>query len=74
MPLDDVLGAVPELTAYIPDYVWKGAKVDGKTYAIPRVVPTAQSNDTYQIRGDLRKKYGLPEIKRPQTSKRSCKR
>ena len=64
MPIDDVLkSSGPELLKNTPDYVWKAAQVGGKTYAIPRVVPSAQSNDTYQIRGDLRKKYGLPEIK-----------
>lgn len=64
MPIDDVLkSSGPELLKNTPDYVWKGAQIGGKTYAIPRVVPTAQNNDTFQIRGDLRKKYGLPEIK-----------
>ncbi|GGG52206.1 extracellular solute-binding protein [Paenibacillus radicis (ex Gao et al. 2016)] len=63
MPLDEILqtnGA--ELNKDISDFVWKAVQVNGKTYAIPRVVPSAQS-DSFQIRGDLRKKYGLPEIK-----------
>jgi putative aldouronate transport system substrate-binding protein len=64
MPLDDLLkSSGPGLLKDISDFVWKAVKVDGKIYAIPRVVPVAQSNDTFQIRGDLRKKYGLPEIK-----------
>jgi putative aldouronate transport system substrate-binding protein len=64
MPLDDLLkSSGPGLLKDISDFVWKAVKVGGKTYAIPRVVPVAQSNDTFQIRGDLRKKYGLPEIK-----------
>lgn len=64
LPLDEYLDSDgQQLKENTPDYVWKGVQFDGKTYAIPRVVPTAQNNDTYQIRGDLRKKYNLPEIK-----------
>jgi putative aldouronate transport system substrate-binding protein len=64
MPIDEFLDSDgPQLIESTPDYVWKGVQIGGKTYAIPRVVPTAQSNDTYQIRGDLRKKYQLPEIR-----------
>jgi putative aldouronate transport system substrate-binding protein len=64
MPLDDLLqSSGAGLLKDIPDFVWKSVKIDGKTFAIPRVVPVAQSNDTFQIRGDLRKKYNLPEIK-----------
>ncbi|WP_256758392.1 extracellular solute-binding protein [Cohnella sp. WQ 127256] len=64
MPIDEFLESDgQQLKESTPDYMWKGVQIGGKTYAIPRVVPTAQSNDTYQIRGDLRKKYQLPEIK-----------
>ncbi len=64
LPLDEYLDSDgQQLKENTPDYVWKGVQFDGKTYAIPRVVPTAQNNDTFQIRGDLRKKYNLPEVK-----------
>ncbi|NOU88290.1 extracellular solute-binding protein [Paenibacillus sp. LMG 31460] len=64
LPLDEYLDSDgQQLKENTPDYVWKGAKIGGKIYAIPRVVPVAQNNDTFQIRGDLRKKYNLPEIK-----------
>jgi len=64
MPLDDLLASDGQgLLTDISDFVWKAVKVGGKIYAVPRVVPVAQSNDTFQIRGDLREKYGLPEIK-----------
>ncbi|MBJ6361483.1 extracellular solute-binding protein [Paenibacillus sp. GCM10012307] len=63
MPLDDILATNgQELKKDISDFVWKSAQVNGKIYAIPRVVPSAQA-DSFHIRGDLRKKYGLPEIK-----------
>ena len=51
------------LLSYIPDYAWSGSALDGNYYAIPRVVPNAQYDWVLSIRGDLRKKYGLPELK-----------
>lgn len=63
LPLDEHLANDgKQLMESTPDYVWKGVQFDGKIYAIPRVVPVAQNNDTFQIRGDLRKKYNLPEV------------
>lgn len=52
-----------ELTGYIPDYAWKNSQYEGGVYAIPRVVPNAQYDWALSIRGDLRKKYDLPELK-----------
>lgn len=46
-----------------PDYSFKEVTFDGQIYAIPRVMPMAESGSFVQIRGDLRKKYGIPEIK-----------
>lgn len=63
MPIDELLASDGQgLLESVPDYVWKAAKVNGATYAIPRSVPTADSTGM-NIRGDLRKKYNLPEIK-----------
>ena len=49
--------------SYIPDYAWKSMEYEGGVYAIPRVVPNAQYDWALSIRGDLRKKYNLPELK-----------
>ena len=63
-PLDDALKAYgSELTKNTPDYVFKEVIVQGSTYAIPRVVPSAQNDWVVSVRGDLREKYGVPEIK-----------
>ena len=35
LPLDDMLKETPELYNTIPDYLWEGAKVNGKIYAVP---------------------------------------
>ena len=63
-PLDDALKTYgSELTKNTPDYVFKEVLTQGSIYAIPRVVPSAQNDWVVSIRGDLREKYGVPEIK-----------
>lgn len=63
-PLDDALKAYgQELMKSTPEYCFKQASFNGQLYALPRVMPTAESGNFIQIRGDLRKKYGIPEIK-----------
>ncbi len=63
-PLNDALQAYgKDLRDSTPSYVWQQASIKGKIYAIPRVVPTAHNDWAFSIRGDLRKKYGVPEIK-----------
>ena len=63
-PLDDALKAYgPELIKNTPDYVFKEVTTQGSIYAIPRVVPSAENDWVVSIRGDLREKYGVPEIK-----------
>ena len=63
-PLDEALKSFgSELVSNTPDYSFKEVTVDGKIYAIPRVAPAAQNDWVVSIRGDLRKKYNIPEIK-----------
>jgi putative aldouronate transport system substrate-binding protein len=63
-PLDDALAQYgPDIMAHTPDYALKGVTVGGKIYGIPRVMPISEFQSFLQIRGDLRKKYGLPEIR-----------
>ncbi|WP_426451774.1 ABC transporter substrate-binding protein [Paenibacillus sp. S-38] len=63
-PLDEALaGYGPSLMKYTPAYAFKGVTVNGRIYGIPRVMPMAEFQSFLQIRGDLRKKYGLPEIR-----------
>ena len=63
-PLDDALEKYGQhLLEYIPDYAFKQSTYEGKIYAIPRVVPSAQYDSVLSIRGDLRKKYNIPELK-----------
>ncbi len=63
-PLDDALNNYgQDLLKSIPEYAFKEVSSKGKIYAIPRVVPSAQNDWVMAIRGDLREKYGVPEIK-----------
>jgi putative aldouronate transport system substrate-binding protein len=63
-PIDEVFDAdAPDIKANTPDYVLKGGTINGKLYAIARVIPMAEFPNVYNIRGDLREKYGLPPIK-----------
>jgi putative aldouronate transport system substrate-binding protein len=62
-PIDDALKTNgPDLLANTPDYVLKGGAVQGKQYAIARAIPMTGFNNVFNIRGDLRIKYGLPKI------------
>ncbi|MFC0212658.1 ABC transporter substrate-binding protein [Paenibacillus chartarius] len=62
-PLDDALKEYgKDILRSTPDYAMQSVTVKGKTYGIPRVMPIAEFQSFVQIRGDLRKKYGLPEI------------
>ncbi|MFL0267462.1 ABC transporter substrate-binding protein [Candidatus Clostridium radicumherbarum] len=63
-PIDSVFASsAPDVKANTPDYVLKGGTVNGKLYALPRVIPMANFDTIYNIRGDLREKYGLAPIK-----------
>jgi putative aldouronate transport system substrate-binding protein len=61
---EDMLGKYmpKEVTALDPEG-WKQAKIDGKIYMIPTSTPDRKGYGV-TIRGDLREKYGIPEIKR----------
>lgn len=62
-PLDEALNKYgQDILSSTPQYSWKEMTYDNAIYAIPRVVPTGTTR-AYIIRGDLRKKYGIPEIK-----------
>lgn len=63
-PLDDALRQYGHnLVAHTPDYALQGVTIGGKIYGIPRVMPISEFQSFLQIRGDLRQKYGLPEIR-----------
>lgn len=47
----------------IPSANWSSASIGSQIYGVPTLVPTAENNNFFAIRGDLREKYGLPEIK-----------
>lgn len=52
----------PNCMSQIPEDAWSQAKINGKVYMIPNTIE--QYNHLgILIRGDLREKYGLPEIK-----------
>jgi putative aldouronate transport system substrate-binding protein len=62
-PIDDALKTDgPDLLANTPDYVLKGGAIKGKQYAIARSIPMTGFNNVFNIRGDLRIKYGIPKI------------
>ncbi|MDT8718561.1 ABC transporter substrate-binding protein [Clostridium sp. 19966] len=46
-----------------PKVAWDQAKVNGKIYMVPNDQGHEYSYNVFAIRGDLREKYGIPEIK-----------
>lgn len=63
-PLDEALANYgQELIAHTPDYAFRGVNINGSIYGVPRVMPIAEHQSFVQIRGDLRRKYNLPEIR-----------
>ncbi|WP_274362849.1 ABC transporter substrate-binding protein [Paenibacillus thermotolerans] len=62
-PIDEALQANGgDLLKNTPDYVLKGGQIQGKQYALARAIPMTGFNNVYNIRGDLREKYGIPKI------------
>jgi putative aldouronate transport system substrate-binding protein len=62
-PLDQALEHHgQELLQNTPDYGLQSVTINGSIYGIPRVMPMAEFQSFLQIRGDLRKKYGLPAL------------
>jgi putative aldouronate transport system substrate-binding protein len=52
---------LPKHYTHVPDAGWKQALVNGKVYMIPTATPDKKISVAL-IRGDLRKKYGLPAV------------
>jgi len=52
-----------DLKKNIPNANWLSASIDQQIYGIPTLVPTAENNNFFAVRADLREKYNLPEIK-----------
>ncbi|MDR1127940.1 MAG: ABC transporter substrate-binding protein [Treponema sp.] len=62
-PIDSVIRqAAPQILASTPRSALLAGTVNNELYALARVIPMAEYNLVYNIRGDLRQKYGLPEI------------
>lgn len=65
--LDDLLDKyAPSVKKNIPAEAWEQAKVNGKIYMVPSVYPNIGTFGAV-VRGDLRKKYNIPEIKNIET-------
>lgn len=61
--LDEIQKYMPKHYAATNEVAWKESQVGGKMYMIPTSSPDQKVPVTL-IRDDLRKKYGLPEIKK----------
>lgn len=51
-----------DILANVPEYVLQGGTINGELYAIPRAIPMSCFNNVYNIRKDLREKYGIEKI------------
>ncbi len=54
---------MPEYYQLIPSDFYDQLKVDGKIYMVPYLNKQVMGHSLALVRGDLREKYGLPEIK-----------
>jgi putative aldouronate transport system substrate-binding protein len=54
---------MPRHWAAVPKHAWNQVKVNGKIFMIPTSTPDRKV-PIFVIRGDLRKKYGLPPVKK----------
>jgi putative aldouronate transport system substrate-binding protein len=61
--LDMVQKYMPRHFAAVPKHAWDQVKVNGKIFMIPTSTPDRKV-PIFLVRGDLRKKYGLPPIKK----------
>lgn len=61
--LDMVQKYMPRHFAAVPKHAWDQVKVNGKIFMIPTSTPDRKV-PIFVIRGDLRKKYGLPPVKK----------
>ena len=60
---DMVQKYMPKHYAAVPKHAWDQVKVNGKIFMIPTSTPDRKV-PIFLVRGDLRKKYGLPPIKK----------
>jgi putative aldouronate transport system substrate-binding protein len=61
-PLDDLLPKYGKnILKNIPEQAWEQARINGKINMIPAIIPNFQHYGAV-VRGDLRKKYNIPEI------------
>lgn len=61
--LDMVQKYMPKHYAAVPKHAWDQVKVNGKIFMIPTSTPDRKV-PIFLVRGDLRKKFGLPPIKK----------
>ena len=52
----------PNIYANVPEDAWKQARIGGKIYMLPNNQEEYSGFTTILIRGDLRKKYNVPEL------------
>lgn len=65
MPLDELLPQyAPKIWSEAPEEVWEYAKIKGKISMIPAYLANVAAFGGFMYREDLRKKYGVPEIKK----------
>ena len=57
-----MLEYMPVLYAKIPSLAWAQATIGGKIYGVPNVFQEWSYYKSLAVRGDLRKKYDIPEI------------
>ncbi|GFZ83360.1 ABC transporter substrate-binding protein [Paenibacillus marchantiophytorum] len=64
IPLNDLIAEQgQQLKADIPAASFASASIEQMIYGIPTLVPSAENNNFFVIRGDLREKYKLAPIK-----------
>lgn len=64
LALNDLLQKdAPQLMKTVPKAAWDQSSLNGKIYMVPWMQPQENFNGGLAIRADLRKKYGMPELK-----------
>ena len=62
LTMDELKQYAPYMVEKLPDIAWKQASVGGKIYMLPNMV-WGYSNVFFELRGDLREKYGPEQLK-----------
>jgi len=60
---DMVKKNMPEYYAQVPETWWNQLKIQNKIFMIPYLNPQVVGHEMVFIRGDIREKYNLPEVK-----------